>query len=55
MTPLGVLREQAFSLTYGTSMTLADVAELGEQDREWYVRRLGEQLEREAKAIRGKR
>lgn len=50
-----LLREEAFYLVYFIpGMTYGDVLSMRSDEREWWVKRLGEQIKRENKAVKGK-
>lgn len=49
------LREEAFYLVYFVpGMSYGDVLSMNKVEREWWVNRLGEQIKRENKAVKGK-
>jgi hypothetical protein len=48
------LREEAFYLVYFIpGMSYGDVMLMESTEREWWVKRLGEQVKREQKAVKG--
>jgi len=52
--PLGLLREEAFYITYHSNLGWQDVMEMDPDDREWYVDRLDRQIRKENRAAKGK-